>query len=240
MNVIRKFLLMWKLKKNNNKIYILKENGEKILFPEVNGLNFNIKGTNNIVELRAPLPTFSNCIIWVNGDNSLFSLGGSPYGLWNTTFKLYTNSLIDIGNDFSCAGGLFECSSYKKITIGNDCLFSTNLYFRTDDGHAVIDQDTKEPLNTPKDISIGNHVWAGYAATFLKGARILDNCIVAAHAIINKSYNIENAVLTGVRGGVVKHSVSWVREDFLTYKSKYLKGIHAERIEHDFNNFTNI
>ena len=235
MSFIKDILTFKTKKKYNNKIVLVRKDGSLRLFPKISGVEFIINGKNNTVEFEEPVPEFTNCKVIINGDNSNFIIKKSNYGLWNTCFKLYTNSTIKIGEDFSCAGALFECSSGRNIVIGNDCMFSDHIYLRTDDGHTIVDCETGKPLNEPKDINIGNHVWACYSATFLKGAKVLNDCVIAAYAIINKELNVSSSIITGISGRG-RGNISWNRDEYIVYNYKF----NQKRMKNDFNNFTDI
>ena len=49
-------------------------------------------------------------------------------------------------------------SSNTQINIGDDCMISYNVKIRTNDGHTIYDNSTKEILNHAQNITIGNHV----------------------------------------------------------------------------------
>ena len=55
MKIIKKFMERKKWKKNNNKIYLIKKNGKKILFPNIKGMKFFIDGKNNTIEIYEPI-----------------------------------------------------------------------------------------------------------------------------------------------------------------------------------------
>ena len=92
---------------------------------------------------------------------------------------------------------------YYTVTIGNDCMFAADITIRNDDGHAISDKDTKELINKPKDVKIGNHVWIGVNAVITKGVTIGDNSVVAAGAVITKDVPA-NVIVGGVPGKVIR------------------------------------
>ena len=56
---------------------------------------------------------------------------------------------------------------------------------------------------------IGNHVWIGCRATLLKGTYILDNSVVAAGAVVNKSIKEASVLLAGNPSEIKKKGISW-------------------------------
>ena len=106
---------------------------------------------------------------------------------------------------------LAACES-KKISIGNDCMFSNKVQLRTSDSHSILDENTKR-INPGNDIEIGNHVWIGTEVIVLKGATIPENCIVGARSIVTSSLNASpNSMITGMPARVVKTNINWSRE----------------------------
>lgn len=99
-----------------------------------------------------------------------------------------------------------------KITIGNDCMFSYGISMRTTDGHAIYDINTKQLLNSGRDIIIGNHVWIGYGVTVLKGSVIADNSVVAAKSLVNKIFEENNVIVGGHPAKVIRHNIGWSRK----------------------------
>ena len=95
-----------------------------------------------------------------------------------------------------------------KITIGKDCLFSSDIHFRTGDSHSVLDMEGRR-INASEDIVVGEHVWVGTKVTCLKGAVIPPHSIVGACALVTGKFTRPNCVLAGVPAKVVKEQVDW-------------------------------
>lgn len=64
-----------------------------------------------------------------------------------------------------------------RSSIGPECAFITSYHRRRDDGTLL------GPVNLP--ISIGSRVWVGARATFLPGAVVEDDCVIAAGAVVS-------------------------------------------------------
>ena len=95
-----------------------------------------------------------------------------------------------------------------SIRIGRDCLFSSDIHFRTGDSHSVLDLQGRR-INPSEDIWVGDHVWFGTKVTCLKGARIPSHSIVGACALVTGKFEKPNCVLAGVPAKVVKQGVDW-------------------------------
>lgn len=57
-------------------------------------------------------------------------------------------------------------------------------------------------------IVIGNHVWIGLNVTILKGVTIGDGCMVAAGAVVTKSFP-PNYLIGGVPAKIIKEDILW-------------------------------
>lgn len=116
---------------------------------------------------------------------------------------------INIGSNTSlCGRSHLATIEGTKITIGDNCLFSSDLLFQTGDSHSILDAHGKR-TNKSKDISIGNHVWIGTRVTCLKGVHIAEDSIVAATTTLCRQYNQRNVVIGGVPGEIIKTEVNW-------------------------------
>ena len=139
------------------------------------------------------------------------------------------NSKLFIDKNFSCEG-MIICNgeeSNLSVKIGKDCMFSSGIIIRPNDGHSIYDLNTNMILNKPdtNSIEIGNHVWVGLNSTILKNTKISDNSIVGAGTIINKKFEDENVIIAGVPAKIIKKNVNWNRYD--TEQFEYIKDLRG-------------
>ena len=153
--------------------------------------NVTIKyyGSNNrvIIHKNAKI---QDVTFWFEGDNNLIEIGA--------------------GTTFHGKCQLAACEG-TKITIGNDCMFSHDIYVRTTDSHSILDCNGNR-INLAKDIIIGNHVWIGMQSLILKGTTIPDGCIAGARSIISSTIIPTNSIIVGSPAKVIKEDVSWCFE----------------------------
>lgn len=216
MKIIKKFMEQKKWKKNNNKIYLIKENGKKILFPNIKGMKFFIDGKNNTIEIYEPIKDIRPSEIRIIGNNAVFVLQKNSV-LHNTHFSIYENAVVNIGDSFTCYGCSFSIAGGTKLNIGNDCLLSNNIYIRTDDGHTIIDNTTGIAYNKPADISIGNNVWICTKVSILKGVKINDNSVIALGSVVTKSFNESNIIIAGNPAKIIKRNIVWHKYGYNGY-----------------------
>jgi len=78
------------------------------------------------------------------------------------------------------------------------------------DFHYVINEEG-QIINSPKPITIGNHVWIGCRNTILKGVSIADNNIISANSTITRNITESNCVIGGHGRNVevIKKNVNW-------------------------------
>lgn len=104
--------------------------------------------------------------------------------------------------------------NFKKVEIGDDCMFSRGIEIRTGDSHAIISEKSNKKINWAKDIYIGNHVWLGANTTVLKGVQILDNSVVGMGSIVTKDVN-KNTLVVGVPATAVNEKINWSRSNMV-------------------------
>ena len=78
----------------------------------------------------------------------------------------------------------------------------------TGDSHAIYNS-SGERTNVAHDVIIGEHVWIGYRATLLKGARIANGSVVGTGSVITKEFMRENSIIVGNPAKVVKDNIIW-------------------------------
>ena len=105
------------------------------------------------------------------------------------------NSAIGDFTHFGASGG---------IEIGNDVIMGSYISFHSENHN--FEDSTKlirEQGVTSKGIVIGNNVWVGAKVTFLDGAKVGNNSVVAAGALVNDSFP-DNVVIGGIPARVIK------------------------------------
>lgn len=94
----------------------------------------------------------------------------------------------------------------EKVSIGDDCLFASNIFVSDTDHGGKNDKPTTPPDErelTSNPVEIGSNVWIGEGVAVLPGAKIGNGCIIGAHAIV-KGEIPDYSIAVGSPAKVVK------------------------------------
>lgn len=110
---------------------------------------------------------------------------------------------LKIGKNTSC-GQFCEFGSAGGITIGDDVIMGGYISFHSENHNY---EDTSKLIReqgvTSKGITLGNNIWVGAKVTFLDGAKVGNNCIIAAGAVVTKEFP-NNVIIGGVPANIIK------------------------------------
>lgn len=122
-------------------------------------------------------------------------LSTSHLATYGKGLKMGNNSAVGDFTHFGAPGG---------IEIGDDVIMGSYVSFHSEN-HNFQDATKliREQGVTHKGIKIGNNVWVGVKATFLDGAQVGNNCVVAAGAVVSGIFP-DNCVIGGVPAKVIK------------------------------------
>jgi acetyltransferase-like isoleucine patch superfamily enzyme len=93
-----------------------------------------------------------------------------------------------------------ECtvSSFQHVSIGRECIVADRVML-IDFDHGVV--EVERPIRHQgiykRDVRVGNNVWIGYGAAFLRGVTVGDNAVIGTYTVVNKDVPA-NAVVAGV------------------------------------------
>jgi acetyltransferase-like isoleucine patch superfamily enzyme len=99
-----------------------------------------------------------------------------------------------------------ECtiSAFQHVSIGRECIVADRVML-IDFDHGVV--EVERPIRAQgiykRDVHVGNNVWVGYGACFLRGATVGDNAVIGTLSVVTKDVPA-NAVAAGAPVRVVR------------------------------------
>ena len=110
---------------------------------------------------------------------------------------------IKIGNNVGI-GEFAYLGGAGGLEIGDDCIVGQYLSCHPEN-HVATDLNTPIRFQgvTRKGIKIGKNCWIGSKVTILDGVEVGDGCIIAAGAVLAKSFP-QNVIIGGVPAKVLK------------------------------------
>jgi len=172
-----------------------------------------IEGNNNTVSIDDHA-VLKNCTIRINGNHAAIHLKKKSYSEGTTFFIEDDYCTITVGEStFIGPSHLAATENHSSISIGDHCMFSSNINLRTGDSHAIIDLGSGTRINRAQSISIGDHCWIGEGAKILKGVTLERDVIVATGSVVTQSFP-SNVLLGGIPAKVLRSDVTWKEDRF--------------------------
>ena len=126
-------------------------------------------------------------------------------------FMRSPNQLLFWGRDATSVYTKIEIEGTDRyVLVGDDALFSSGVWLRNYDMHAIVDLNSFEQLNSPVNMTIEKHVWIGQEALLLACPFVGGGSIIGAKSLVKN--NVARAVAVGgLPARVLKTNVSWGR-----------------------------
>ena len=99
-----------------------------------------------------------------------------------------------------------ECtiSAFQHVSVGRECIVADRvMLIDFDHGVVEVERPVREQGIYKRDVRVGNNVWVGYGACFLRGVTVGDNAIVGTSSVVTKDVP-DNAVVGGVPARVLR------------------------------------
>ena len=152
----------------------------------------------------------SNCKSLISIKNGGRLEVGNIVNMARGTRLVIDGGVVSIGSHFWCNGdSFFNCTT--RITIGDDNMYGWDISFNTSDGHYVYDNGNQKPMEG--DITIGNHVWIGSHCIIGKNTQVADDCVVAQHSLLSKTYDKAKCLIVGMPAKILKENFTWTEKD---------------------------
>jgi acetyltransferase-like isoleucine patch superfamily enzyme len=168
-----------------------------------------IVGTGNTISINK-LGYLRNCSFYIRGNNNRIAIGEKICIISGDIYIEDNNNEIIIGDSTAICGYThIAATEGKKVVIGSDCLFSSDVTIRTGDSHSIVDNEGKR-INQAKDVLIGDRVWIGNKAIILKGSVVQSNCIIGSGSVVTKAFEKSNITIAGNPARVIKENINWL------------------------------
>lgn len=150
-----------------------------------------INGSNNHIVIGNKVSIGPGCSFWVEGNGAKIIVGDNCTFTKNVQLNAQEDGMV--------------------IKVGMDCMFSNTIIVRTSDSHLIYELDSKQRINIPKSVEIGNHVWIAPKTDIYKGVHIGDGAIIGSHSLVTKDVK-SNSLVVGMPAKEIKTQISWNRE----------------------------
>jgi acetyltransferase-like isoleucine patch superfamily enzyme len=130
------------------------------------------------------------------------SIGDFSRVIVSTTFN-NLGGYIKIGNNVGI-GEFAYLGGAGGLEIGSDCIVGQYFSCHPENHeYSKIEVPIRLQGVTRAGIKIGNNCWVGSKATILDGVQIGDGCVIAAGAVVTKSFP-NNSIIAGVPAKIIK------------------------------------
>lgn len=168
-----------------------------------------ISGSGNQL-FFSPGASVKDCEIEILGDDHILVIGENVIltqsVLWFEDHHCEIN--IGKGTTMQRNGHIAVTEPFRKINIGENCMFSFNVDIRNGDSHSIFSQESGKRINWAKNVEIGNHVWLGAHTQIIGGTQIGQNSIIGIRSLVNGAIS-ENSIAVGIPAKVVKTGFTW-------------------------------
>lgn len=176
-------------------------------YPELRNSSIHFGGKNNILYCEDGV-ILCDCSIDFQADNSLIFLSKSIKE-YRFAITINNNSVCYFGRNNYFNGMMhIILSEHKHFFVGDNCLFSFDVWVRNADPHLIYSTKTKERINLTKSVFIGDHVWVGQSVMLLKGTKIDSGSILGARSVGTGNIT-HNSVWAGSPIRKIKDSIFW-------------------------------
>lgn len=174
-------------------------------------ITIRFRGRNNtlVVDDGARI---GSLFITFDSDNGTATIGpSSGVPAFHGNLRVGQDATIRIGANVSSTEPVgISAVEGTTIEVHDDVMFASRNQLRGDDGHPIFDVTTGKRINTAKPIVVGEHVWIGFGAVLLGGARVGSGSVIGLNSVVTGRIP-NNCIAVGIPARVVRKHVAWER-----------------------------
>lgn len=170
--------------------------------------SLQIEGNDNVVEIAEGARL--GMTIVVRGDGNRVVIGRDCW-LHGFANLITDRATLTIGARTTMVQGSLQLHEPLDLTIGEDCMISSQVYVSVSDIHPIYDRTTDVRINAGRAVEIGDHVWLGLRTMVMKGARIGSGSVTAAGSIVSGEVP-PHCIVGGAPARVMRREVRWSRD----------------------------
>ncbi|WP_299524208.1 DapH/DapD/GlmU-related protein [uncultured Methanobrevibacter sp.] len=189
------------------------ENNSFVGKPEFVNSKVTFKGKGNLFFCERDVKLV-NASIRFEGSNSLVYLSSTPNSQYPLNLQVYHDSVIFFGRDNNMTAPLnINVQEHQNLIIGDDCNIGSGTNIRTSFAYPLYSSKTKQRINFPGSVLIGDHVWLGHLAYISSGAILGSGSIIDNNSFVPPNYKISsNSFLSGNPVSVVQEDVFFTKD----------------------------
>lgn len=167
-----------------------------------------IEGDDNDIEIAEGVRLAVNLV--VRGTGNRIRIGADAY-LHGFINVITNGAVLTIGARTTMVQGSLQLHEPTTMTVGEDCMISSQVFLAVSDMHPVFDRATGDRVNPGGSVSVGDHVWLGLRTMVLKGAAIGSGSVTAAGSIVSGVVP-PHVIVAGAPARVVRQNIEWRRD----------------------------
>ena len=139
-----------------------------------------IRGIGNPVYFRLAAVEPTTRISRASG--AVLNIGKGFRSRHHVEINVRDNAVLEIGNNVFLNSGCI-ITARERVQIGDNTIFGPNVVIYDHD-HEIRDGKILDNGFITAPVTIGANAWIGAGSVILKGARIGDNCVIAAGSVV--------------------------------------------------------